>query len=238
VAWLLNTYAPESAVDAKQREISHLSRQPGESVSDFSSRLQFEAALLGDLINDRGLRTHFYSGLDEATSLLARSMLTSGWMVTQTFQEAVAHAARVDQGVTLLNPAHRASRPQASISKPRITPGRGILAIPQSYSTNEEKPAADGSYDVDLGVFAVRGEADQKKDLSQYYCYTCWRQGHFASDCPLIPDEERKAIAARKAAVMGMMKNRPGWFDRAGRHVPNVPYGEHSRSTSETTKNV
>jgi hypothetical protein len=129
IAWLLTTYSSEATVSSKQREIALISRQSGETVEAFAIRLQFEASLLGDLINERSLKTHFYAGLDAATSTFAQSVLPQG-IVTQGFQEAVSHASRVDQSVSLLRPhsspvhANRYSQPTSRTINPQK---RGIL---------------------------------------------------------------------------------------------------------------
>jgi hypothetical protein len=82
IAWFLTTYASEATVSAKQREISLISRQSGETVEAFAIRLQFESSLVGDLINERSLKTRFYTGLDAASSTFAQSNLPQG-VVTQ-----------------------------------------------------------------------------------------------------------------------------------------------------------
>jgi hypothetical protein len=234
IAWFLTAHTSETAVSAKQREVALLSRQPGESIQEFGTRLQFEAALLGDLINDRTLRTYFYAVLDEATSTFLRSILPYG-AATQTFHEAVAHATMADQSVrTLRPPAHLFSR-QAQTARPPTSAGRRILAVPDSREDVGQEFPDTGEFDADQGVFAVR-ESGQR-DIRQYYCFVCWKQGHFALDCPLIPEEERKLIAARKAGVLGMMKNRPGWLNRNGRMVPNVPYPNLPREAPDQSKN-
>jgi hypothetical protein len=234
IAWFLTAHASEAAVSAKQREVALLSRQTGESIQEYGTRLQFEAALLGDLINDRALRTHFYAGLDEATSTFLRSILPYG-VATQTFHEAVAHATMADQSVRALRPpAHSFSRQQQT-ARPPTALGRRILAVPEGRSEVEQDSPETGEFDADQGVFAVR-EIGQR-DIRQYYCFVCWKHGHFALDCPLIPEEERKLIAARKAGVLGMLKNKPGWLNRNGRMIPNVPYPNIPREDPDQSKN-
>jgi hypothetical protein len=78
VAWFLATYVPESSVADKLKEISLLSHRQDEKAEAFSMRLQAEAALLGDLISERTLRTHFYAGLDVSTATLAQYLLPPG----------------------------------------------------------------------------------------------------------------------------------------------------------------
>ena len=241
IAWFLTTYASEIIVSAKQREISLISRQSGETVEAFSTRLQFEASLLGDLITERSLKTQFYAGLDAATSTFAQSVLPQG-VVTQGFQEAVSHATRVDQSVSLLRPSsspsqtNRFSQQNSRTVNPQ---SRGILAVPASYVSREENET-EGQVDVDLGVIAISGKEPDEYISRRYYCFVCWKQGHFASECPLISEKDRKDIAARKAAVLGMMKNKPGWTDQSGRRIPNLPYQNMpsvTRSASPVSKN-
>jgi hypothetical protein len=43
-------------------------------------------------------------------------------------------------------------------------------------------------------------------------------------DCLLISERDRKEIAARKTAVLALMRDRPGWKDRTGIMYPSIPY--------------
>jgi hypothetical protein len=237
ISWFLLTYASEASVSVKQREIALLTRQPNETVQEFSGRLQFEASMLGDLISDRSLRSHFYAGLDKATSMLAQSVLSPG-MPAQSFQEAVAHAKRVDQSVSLLKPvgvSHRSHPPAPKVTAPT---GRGIFAIPPAQTESASSADDESDFDVEHGVYAIRETRPGDRDIRSYYCFVCWRQGHFATECPLLSEQERKEIAARKAAVLGMMKNKPGWRDRSGRVVPNLPYVDNNRQPPSLSKNL
>jgi hypothetical protein len=146
----LKNYSAEATVSAKQREIALISRQSGETVEGFAIRLQFEASLLGDLINERSLKTHFYAVLDTATSTFAQSVLPQG-VVTQGFQEAISHATRVDQSVSLLRPqssSGHSNRYSQPTSRTFNSPTRGILTVPTSPYTAREELEMDGEVDV------------------------------------------------------------------------------------------
>jgi Reverse transcriptase (RNA-dependent DNA polymerase)/RNase H-like domain found in reverse transcriptase len=207
-------------------------------------RLQAEAALLGDLISERTIRTHFYAGLDVPTATFAQSLLPHG-PVMQTFHEAVAHASQVDQSIALLRPAPNTNvntRALALPSRSNIQRSRGILSIPEAPPEDETMNEASSSLDFDTGVFAITDQSS--RTIKQFYCFVCWKQGHFALDCPLISERDRKQIAERKTAVLALMRDRPGWRDRTGRMYPNIPYqGGVNPSTSnaenpEQSKNL
>jgi hypothetical protein len=233
VAWFLQTYVPESSVALKLREVSLLSRRQEENVDEFAMRLQAEAALLGDLISERTLRTHFYAGLDGPTATFAQSLLPHG-PVMQTFHEAVAHASQVDQSIAFLRPAPTTNVNNRAVvlpSRSNIQRSRGILSIPEAPPEDETMNEASSSLDVDTGVFYVTDQ--RSRATKQFYCIVCWKQGHFAGDCPLISERDRKEIAARKTAVLALMRDRPGWKNRTGRMYPNIPYqGGVNPSTS------
>jgi hypothetical protein len=224
VSWFIAAYVTESSVAAKLRDVSLLSRRKEENVDGFAMRLQAEAALLGEIISERTLRTHFYAGLDTPTATFAQSLLPHG-PVMQTFHEAIAHASRVDQSITLLRPAPASNVNTRAISIPsrsNIQRTRGILSIPESMRTDEIDDEASSSLDVDAGVFSISDP--YSRAAKQFYCFVCWKQGHFAMDCPLISERDKKEIAARKTAALELMRGRPGWKDRSWRLYPNIPY--------------
>jgi hypothetical protein len=224
VAWFFQTYVPESSVALKLREVSLLSRLQEENVDEFAMRLQAEAALLGDLISERTLRTHFYAGLDVPTATFAQSLLPHG-PVMQTFHEAVEHASQVDQSIALLRPAPNTNVNTRAIvlpSRSNIQRSRGILSIPEASPEDETMNEASSPLDVHTGMFSITDQSS--RTIKQFYCFVFWKQGHFALDCPLISERDRKEIAARKPAVLALMRDRPGWRDCTGRMYPNIPY--------------
>jgi hypothetical protein len=222
VSWFIATYAPESVVTSKLREISLLNRDGGESVNTFATRLQAEASLLGDLISERSLCTYFYAGLDTATATFSQSLLPHG-ALTQTFHEAVAHATKVDQSVSSLRPT-RLSTTQLRSDHPQRAPlarARGILSVHDGDREEFETEVLEGNLDVEHGALVVN--EDQRQGTKLLYCFVCWKQGHYANSCPLIPERVRNEIAGRKAAALALMRLRPGLQDRSGRIVPNTP---------------
>jgi hypothetical protein len=126
-------------------------------------RLQAEAALLGDLISERTLRTHFYAGLDVSTATLVQSLLPPG-PVMHTFNEAVAHASQVDQRIKLLRPTPATNvntRAVALPSRSNIQRTRGILSITEASRAEETVNEASGSLDVDTGVFSITDQSSR-----------------------------------------------------------------------------
>jgi hypothetical protein len=132
------------------------------------------------------LTDSFLCGLDAPTATFAQSLLPNG-PVMQKFHEAVAHASRVDQSITLLRPAPASNvntRAIAIPSRSNIQRTRGILLIPESMRTDEIDDEASSSLDVDTGVFAITDP--YSRAAKQFYCFVCWKQGHFAMDCPYM----------------------------------------------------
>jgi hypothetical protein len=239
IAWFLSTYVPERVVSSKLREVSVQSRRQGESVEEFALRLQAEAAQLGDLISERTLRTHFYAGLDAPTATFAQSLLPHG-PVLQTFHEAVTHASQVDQSIMILRPSTAATVSARSVelsSRTILSRNRGILSIPDSTSMDEIHADFSGSLDIDTGVLSIIDQSSRSG--KQFYCFVCWKQSHYAIDCPLIPESDKKEIAARKAEALALMRGRPGWQSRTGRIHPNVPYpGGVNPTTADTERHA
>ena len=94
---------------------------------------------------------------------------------------------------------------------------------------------ASGSLDIDTGVFSITDQRSQAK--KQFYCFVCWKQGHFALDCPFISEGDRKEIAARKTAAITLLRDRPGWQYRMGRMYPNIPHPGGVNPTASNAEN-
>ena len=84
-------------------------------------------------------------------------------------------------------------------------------------------------------MFAINDP--HSRATKQFYCFVCWKQGHFALDCPLISERDRKEIAARKTAALALMRDRPGWQDRMGRMYPSIPYPGGVNPTASNAEN-
>jgi hypothetical protein len=163
------------------------------------------------------LRTHFYASLDVPTATFAQSLLPRV-PVMQTFNEAVAHASQVDQSITFLRhtPATNVNTRAVTLpSRSNIQRTRGILSIPEASRAEETVNEASVPLDFDTDVFAITDQSSRA--IKQYYCFVCWKRGHFALDCPLISERDRKEIAVRRTAVLALMRDRPGCKDRSGR---------------------
>ena len=89
-------------------------------------------------------------------------------------------------------------------------------------STDKIDDEDSSSLGVDTGVFAITDP--YSRVAKQFYCFVCWKQGHFALDFPLISESDKKIIAVRKMAALELMLGRPVLKDRSGRVYPNIPY--------------
>jgi hypothetical protein len=146
------------------------------------------------LINEISLKTHFYAGLDAATSTFSQSVLPQG-IVTQGFQEAVSNSSRVDQSVALLRPhsatthANRSIQPVSRTLNPHPS---GSLVVPSVDFTAREEIETEGQVDVDLGAFSITENEPEPYPSRRYCFFVCCKQGNFASECPLISEKDRK----------------------------------------------
>jgi hypothetical protein len=136
----------------------------------------------------------------------------------------------------LLRPSTAATASTRSVELPSrsvLSRNRGILSIPDSTSMDEIHADFSGSLDIDTGVLSIIDQSSRAG--MQFYYFVCWKQGHYAIDCPFIPERDKKEIAARKAAALVLMRGRPGWQSRTGRIHPNVPYpGGVNPTTADT----
>jgi hypothetical protein len=110
----------------------------------------------GSLCYKRSLKTYFYASLDAATYTFAQSLLSQG-VVTQVFQEAVSHATRVYQSVTLLRTPSSPSQTNwfgYQTSRTVNPQCHGILAVSASVAAREDNET-EGQFDVDLEVVYI-----------------------------------------------------------------------------------
>ena len=84
VHWMLSTYASETALEAAVRKIQVVGQQAGESVRQYGSRLQLEAAALGSLMSTSEVKSLFSQGLlDPVRSLFAQNSPPMSWKSTR-----------------------------------------------------------------------------------------------------------------------------------------------------------
>jgi hypothetical protein len=84
-------------------------------------------------------------------------------------------------------------------STPVLLPDDYFHAVdPQSHSTTTDPGVPEATA---TGLDEILLATLSRPQRVRHY-YTCWRPGHYSAECPLIPRDERDAIANRRAEVM------------------------------------
>ena len=234
VDWLLMTYAPVSAVASEYKAISSMGQGRRESPREFSLRLRQRASRLGPLMDEAAV-TILMEGLDPSISGFVQSALKHQ---KPTFTNVLQEAELVYSSVSASEQKTEVRSNEYGVkhSRPAVltNPARGLPPYPRGsvrervpvlavealrsvdpslqYSRDYEEHNGQETNEWEQGPYAEEFEeiliAHVAPPQRVRYCYTCWRPGHFSAECPLIPEEERAAIALRRAAVL---KQRPSY---------------------------
>jgi hypothetical protein len=210
VQHLLKVYATESAMMRAKAAFYRMMQHPGEDVPLFASRLQEQSSLLGTLYTAEELKGKFVQGLAPGVGGFIAAVGPSH--KDESFMTLVTQTTDLAQGVTCI--AQHSTGKLSTFSSiptsspaPQIRVGRSrLLAITEpdemSSSTSgesEDNDKYDVAMDAELDCMVVNGDRGQ---LPTRYCYICWNPTHISPDCPLISDEERKAIAKSREAAL------------------------------------
>jgi hypothetical protein len=228
VDWLLSTFAPASSLAIEYKSICSMTQSQHESPREFSLRLRQRASRLGPLMDEVAV-TILMEGLDPSIAGFVQSALrhqkptfTSIMQEAELVHTSVRAAERkaAEQGAPeasrnprptlLLNPARGRAESQQNSRQgrgyPVLATDYSIPDAPASFSASGDHPAMIESPAIDVtDVFQNVDEALVAHLATPQrirYCYTCWRPGHFSSECPLIPESERAGIAQRRAEVL------------------------------------
>jgi hypothetical protein len=125
IKWFLLTYAPESRVAERWRDLQQLRQEDPETATEFALRLQRAAHQLGGLVSSVELKSLYEGGLQDSTRHLFRATLPPD--PARTLSDSVAAAEALSQAVQ----ATRGERSQVITRPLRTVCTRGIFALPE-----------------------------------------------------------------------------------------------------------
>jgi hypothetical protein len=252
--WFLLSFAPEARVQEYWRRLQQSQQNDGETPTDYSLRLQMEAAKLGSLVTPAELKALFEGGLHETTRYFLRATLKPD--PHRTLTDSVSAASALAQAISTQNKA-----PESTSTNPRlIRPSRRALwaADREGVETSSDDPsdliywdAPEPEFDPAEQTMACYGDQLPKRphrseSNSSRLCWTCWLPGHFSEECPVIPDHLRQEILVRKRTALMTLRRqrangsvtRPGWCNNHSyppRDRPSEPEPEAVIPVTPTT---
>ena len=226
VAWLLESYATDAAIDAAADKFLTAKQNPGEGEDAFASRLRRYATEAGNVYKEDALVSRYIAGLPSYTANTIRGQVSPRMRFTQVKNLAVqAGLAGKEAGVS--------NRGSPRVAVPGLlTRPRGVVATltgspPISASTQatpfdrmDEALVAAADYEQYEGdssmmsgplsdsSFPSRGWASVAASVQgdqaaavltrNRGCHVCFRRDHFLMDCPLLPPEVKEAITTQR----------------------------------------
>lgn len=206
VHWLLSTYASEPALEAAVRQMQVTGQQGSESVRQYGSRLQLEAAALGSLMSPSEIKSLFAQGLsDPVRSLFAANQPSNELEDYTPVSVLVARAELLETGTRLISPVPVRFGYRSQPSRPPI------LVSPVE---------AEATYpDHHTEILALTA-ANSKVSSEKWTCFVCYKKGHGWLECPWlsdVPETEKEDALLRRRSFMDRFR-------------PNSPIGSRPSS--------
>jgi hypothetical protein len=223
VAWLLESYATDSAMDAAADQFLTAKQRPGEGEDTFATRLRKYAADAGNVFKEDALVSRYLAGLHPYTANTIRGHVTAKTRFTQVRNLAVqAGAAGREAGVTNrgggrlpvpgLLPVRSKPLVSASVDSPpssTISHGyypygeEGMVPVAATADSARERTPSESSAPLSDASFPSRGWVSVADPVPAYSaiaalldsrgCHLCFEKGHFLLDCPLLGAEAKNA---------------------------------------------
>jgi hypothetical protein len=168
VHWLLFTYDSETPLEAAVRKMQVAGQKIHESVRQYGSRLQLDAAALGPLMSTSEIKSLFSEGLlDPVRSQFAANQPDNELEEYAPLSVLVGRAELLETGTRLTSTYHPPSRVSARASQHRPN----VLAAPAviEYGDALQEPPAE--------VLAI-STGNTKVSSEKWTCFMCYRQGH------------------------------------------------------------
>ena len=254
VAWLLESYATDAAIDAAADKFLTAKQQAGEGEDAFATRLRRYAAEAGNVYKEDALVSRYLAGLASYTANTIRGHVSPRMRFTQVKNLAVqAGIAGREAGV----PSRSSTRgPVPGLLTPRlrgvVAPVEGIRSAstfsqtsPYDMGDNMVAAAEYASYDRDSSELSgptseiscpsrgwVSVAATERPEPAMAVmarlpgCHVCYGKDHFLIDCPLLSTEVRQRIAVQRAQQI--QQDRGGSTAGGGEPSLRAPYAQPS----------
>jgi hypothetical protein len=221
VHWLLSTYASETSLEAAVRKMQVAGQQSHESVRQYGSRLQLDAAALGPLMSTSEIKSLFSQGLlDPVRSLFAANQPGNELEEYTPLSVLVGRAELLETGTRLTSPFHPPTRVSARVPQHRPN----VMATPAviEYGDAFQEPPAE--------VLAI-STGNTNVSSEKWTCFVCYRQGHGWLECPWlsrVPETDKEEALLRRRQFMERFRSGPF----RGRSPSPISRHDGSRPTS------
>jgi hypothetical protein len=226
VAWLLDSYATDAAIDAAADKFLTAKQNNGEGEDTFASRLRWYATEAVNIYKEDALVSRYLAELPSYTAKAIRGQVSPRIRLTQVKNLAVqAVLAGKEAGVSnrgfprptipglLTRPRGLVDTLAGSLSTSASTHANPFDMMDEALVAAAEYEKCEGNISMMSGpsldvsfpsrgwasvAASIQGDPDSAVTARARGCHVCFRRDHFLMDCPLLPPEVKQAITTQR----------------------------------------